>query len=369
MSQATPPSNTAASPASAGPQAEPAVKFAIAIAPDQRNPCSPRAFSDEVDAGSSQKMRPNQKASALNRFHRIEKHSRPAGRKDRRVRDRARMRRGRSKSLPRRAALLISAALAGVALASAVHEGALPWQDFAEQASPVIVDLLQHAGLGLDQIVVTGQRSTSDDAIFKALDLASARYLVGFDSEAARLRIEQLPWVATAEVRRVYPSQLSVKITERTPFAVWRHVGRDELIDKSGRVLQAIAKESIKHLPVVSGPMANEHAAELMVLLARYRPLADVFVGAERVNGRRWSISLANGGRIELPPDGAAVVLYGLEAGDSLSKLLSGPPLIIDARASGRIAVRPARTGNVRGSDAFADAGAASNGIGQRGRP
>jgi len=32
--------------------------------------------SDEVDAGSSQKMRPNQKVRALIRFHRIEKRSR-----------------------------------------------------------------------------------------------------------------------------------------------------------------------------------------------------------------------------------------------------------------------------------------------------
>jgi len=30
------------------------------------------AFSDEVDTGSSKKMRPNQKARALIRFHRIE---------------------------------------------------------------------------------------------------------------------------------------------------------------------------------------------------------------------------------------------------------------------------------------------------------
>jgi len=34
-----------------------------------------KAISDEVGAGSSQKMRPNQKARALIRFHRIEKRS------------------------------------------------------------------------------------------------------------------------------------------------------------------------------------------------------------------------------------------------------------------------------------------------------
>lgn len=286
-----------------------------------------------------------------------------------RSRSNGRHRSGRSKSRLQRAALLFSAVSAGVAIAAVVHEGALPWRDFVNKATPVITDIVQGSGLGLDQVAVTGQRFTSDEEIFKALNLDTGRYLIGFDSEAARLRIEQLPWVATAEVRRVYPSQLNVKITERTAFAVWRHDGREQLIDKSGRILQTVAAASVTHLPVVSGPLANEHAAELMVLLGRYPLLADVFAKAKRVNGRRWSISLTNGGRIELPPDGAAMALYDMEAGGRLSKLLSGPPSIIDARASGRIAVRPAPAGNARTPNTVADAGAARNGMGQRERP
>lgn len=241
----------------------------------------------------------------------------------------------------RRAALLLSAVLVGIGLASALKQGKITLPEpFAAQIPPVS-DVVQAVGLGLDQVAIMGHRFTADEAIFRALDLDDTRSLWSFDPKAARLRLEELPWVASAELTRVYPGQLDVRIAEREPFALWRHDGREELIDKTGRVLQAVSAGSITHLPIVAGEDAAREAGNLMVLLARYKPLADSFKWAERINGRRWSVHLDTGGRIELPADAEALALSELEANGQLTRLLAGAPTIIDLRAAGRIAIRP----------------------------
>ena len=271
--------------------------------------------------------------------------------------------------LHRRAAFIMSAVLLGVGIAGALKQNMFALPEAITSQIPVATDMAQAAGLGLDQIAITGHRFTSDDAIFKALDLNSTRTLWAFDPKAAQRKLEELPWVYDAELSRVYPGQLDVRITEREPFALWRHDGREELIDKTGRVLQAVSAGSVTHLPVVAGENAEREAGNLMVLLARYQPLARVFKWAERVDGRRWSLHLEAGGRIELPADGEALALSELEAKGQLATLLAGPPTIIDLRASGRIAIRsaPAATAS-SGQRSVAGIGSLIDRIEQSGR-
>ncbi len=263
----------------------------------------------------------------------------PAGRAQRHGRRRLKRQRRPGQ---RRVIFVISLVLAGIGLAGAYKRGLIAVPEAIAAHIPPASDVVQAVGLGLDQVAITGYRFTSDEAIFKALDLDKVRSLWAFDPKAARLRLEELPWVDSADVTRVYPGQLDVRITERTPFALWRHEGREELIDNSGRVLQAVPAGSVTHLPVVAGEGAARQAGNLMVLLARYQPLASSITSAERVNGRRWSLHLITGGRIELPADGEASAISELEANGQLSSLLSGPPTIIDLRAPDRMAIRPA---------------------------
>lgn len=265
----------------------------------------------------------------------------------------------RGRSVRRGAVLAITAVLAGVGLALVLHRGPAGLPQSIAGGLPPAADLAQAAGLGLDQIAVSGQRFTSDEAIFKALDLDNVRSLAAFDPKAAREKLEALPWVATVELTRVYPGQLDVRITEREAFALWRLSGREVLIDRTGRELQDVAAGSVTHLPVIAGEDAPRAANALMVLLARYEPLAERFAAAERVNGRRWSVRLKGGGRIELPADGEALALAELEAKGRLQELLGGPAQIIDLRAPGRIAIRPAPAAAGAGAqDAVAGIGA-----------
>jgi cell division protein FtsQ len=72
------------------------------------------------------------------------------------------------------------------------------------------------------------------------------------DPEAARLAFARLPWVRSAEVRRVWPDRLDVAVEEHEAFANW---GGGKLVNTHGELLDAA---KIDGLPDFSGPEGSE---------------------------------------------------------------------------------------------------------------
>jgi len=166
--------------------------------------------------------------------------------------------------------------------------------------------LIELSGFGLSQVSVTGYRYTLDSDIFDAIGFEHARTMLGFDARAAQDRIERLPWVERASIERVLPDRLEVRISERSPAAVWRRGDRNFLIDQSGRVLAAVPREAMPSLPRVAGEGAAGEAAGLHALLARHPAFMARVDVAERVGKRRWMLRLADGGTVQLPAHGQA---------------------------------------------------------------
>ena len=108
--------------------------------------------------------------------------------------------------------------------------------------------------------------------------------MLSFDSRAAQDRIERLPWVERASIERVLPDRLEVRVSERSPSAVWRLGDRNFLIDKSGRVLAAVPRDAMPSLPRVAGEGAATEAAGLYALLAGHPAL---MARVERRRARR----------------------------------------------------------------------------------
>ncbi len=196
------------------------------------------------------------------------------------------------------------------------------------------------AGLGIDQVALTGQRFTPDSDIFEAVDLPNAHSMLTFDGAAARERIEALPWIETASIARVFPGSLDIRVTERKPAALWMKGDRANLIDAEGRVLSGIKPGTPVNLPRVAGKGAPEQAQALLDLIMSYPSLWKRFELAERVGERRWTLHLKDRLTVHLAADREAVALAALASADNLGALLTGHDLIIDLRTPGRIAVR-----------------------------
>jgi len=208
---------------------------------------------------------------------------------------------------------------------------------------PEIDTALSFAGFGLDQISVTGQRYALVADIFDALELDKSPTFASFDAASARSRVESLPWVASAELRRVYPNQLEVTIRERTPFAVWQNGSMPPaLVDAEGRVLSSIALVDAPYgLARIKGAGAPEAAAELWADLARFPALKALVRDATRVGRRRWTLTLANDTRIEFPAGTVSAALTELNDWPGFIGVKERGAALVDLRTPGRIAVRP----------------------------
>ena len=68
----------------------------------------------------------------------------------------------------------------------------------------------------------------------------------------ARRAVDALPWVAGATFERRWPWTLVIRLTERSPVAARRSAGVVDVVDKSGRVLEA-SRSTVPVLPVIMG--------------------------------------------------------------------------------------------------------------------
>jgi cell division protein FtsQ len=237
---------------------------------------------------------------------------------------------------PALAAIGATALIAGIAM--------LPFQRLrAIDVSGRASDLLVAAGFGIDQVNLSGQHFAGDGDIFDALDLRNVRTFASFDSDAALKRIERVPWVASAQLTRVYPGTLDIAVRERTPAFVWVRGDTSYLVDATGRTLGPMASGSQWKLPRVLGEGADEDAIDMLSAVRQVPKIEAVFAYGERIAGRRWRIVLRNGTVLELATDREIEGLQTIADSEPLQGALNGvSAMIIDVRTPGRIAVRPA---------------------------
>lgn len=112
--------------------------------------------------------------------------------------------------------------------------------------------------------------------IANAVGTGATTQLFAVDLDAARARVEALPWVAHARVSRIWPDQLAVRVTERVPYARW---GAASLIDTESRVFTPPAGDlpaadvSAEGLPQLLAP--EGHEAEVAATFESLRKLLD----------------------------------------------------------------------------------------------
>ncbi|HEX2840103.1 cell division protein FtsQ/DivIB [Hyphomicrobium sp.] len=258
-------------------------------------------------------------------------HPREASADERRPRWRGRL----SGWMPRRARFLLTALGIGLAI------GAI--EEAARLSAPVpgLERAARYLGFGVDQVTLSGYHFTFDREIFDALDLANVRTFAALDTAAVKSRIERLPWIDTAEITRVFPGRLEIRVTERKPFALWSRGDRFYVIDKTGRTLAAVSGGALPNLPRFAGEGAAALAASFLDNLARYPEVASRLNEAERISERRWRLKLANKTTIELPADGEVGALEELSRDTALVRIVSAGQTTLDFRGPGRVAIRP----------------------------
>jgi len=193
-----------------------------------------------------------------------------------------------------------------------------------------VVKLVDSPLFSLTSVTVRGTAALTPAQVIAASGVRPGQPYLAMDPGAIRRRVETLPRVARAEVRRDYPSSLRVTVVERRPTATISAGGHWWQVAADGTVLDAGAARPkgipfVAHVPVppglrpgtrlpAGGPLANAVAA-----LGGLRPeLARLVTGVEARSIDSLEFQLRGGSRVlyglaEAQPakDAAALLLLG----------------------------------------------------------
>ncbi|MBE2277437.1 MAG: cell division protein FtsQ/DivIB, partial [Rhodobacteraceae bacterium] len=179
------------------------------------------------------------------------------------------------------------------------------------------------------------------EAVRDKLALRLPQSSFDLDLEAARLRIEGLDAVKSADLRVRSGGILEVIVTEREPVAIWRTDDGLTLVDDTGhRVASLLARSDRPDLPLIAGLGADAATPEALEVLAAAGPLIPRLRGLVRVGNRRWDLVLDRGQTILLPDVGPVRALERLIALDQAEDILNRDLLAVDLRVSQRPTLR-----------------------------
>ncbi|MEN5081162.1 cell division protein FtsQ/DivIB [Bosea sp. TWI1241] len=200
--------------------------------------------------------------------------------------------------------------------------------------------LARLAGFGIDRVTVSGLNGLSEIEVLVAAGIDPKISLAFFDADAARKRLEEMPMIREAAVRKLYPGEIVINLVEREPFALWQVKGELFLIAADGTVIDRMDDGRFAYLPLVVGEGANLRARDYVALLAEAGPFAPRIRAGSLVAGRRWNLKLDTGIDIRLPEDdtkAAVTRLVGLERDFAVSEK---DLIAIDLRQPDRITMR-----------------------------
>ncbi|WP_163935542.1 cell division protein FtsQ/DivIB [Paraferrimonas sp. SM1919] len=101
----------------------------------------------------------------------------------------------------------------------------------------------------INNIYLQGERSkTSDQQIRLAISEIAAAGLFISDMRAIMDKVESLPWVYKASVRRQWPDAIIIQIKEQQPIARWNDEG---WLNKQGQIFTAGYRFELQHLPKI----------------------------------------------------------------------------------------------------------------------
>ena len=195
-------------------------------------------------------------------------------------------------------------------------------------------------GLGLDKITISGIARFGEAELLNAAGISNRNSLAFLNVATVRRRLLEDPFIKSAEVRKLYPNELSITIVEREPFALWQLNGELYVVAHDGTQIEQMRDPSLVDLPLVVGEGANLKAAEYAALLDAAGALRTKIRAGMLISGRRWTLKMQNGLDIRLPEDGAVEAMRRLVRVERESGLLNKDVLTVDLRMPDRIILR-----------------------------
>jgi cell division protein FtsQ len=195
-------------------------------------------------------------------------------------------------------------------------------------------------GFDISKVSVLGVQELIEQEVIDFSGITSVQSLAFLDTEKVQNQLLQNPLIAQAEVRKLFPNRLTIRIKERSPYAIWQKEGEIHLIAEDGESIDTMRDDRFKRLPHVVGEGANKRVAEYARLLEAAGDLKSKIRAGVLVSERRWNLKMTNGVDVKLPEYGAEAAISALARLDREAQVLDRAIVSVDLRLDGRAAFR-----------------------------
>ena len=155
--------------------------------------------------------------------------------------------------------------------------------------------LLPYADRPIAKISVEGDLSyVSQQAVQEHMEPFVSASFFSVDLPGLRHELEQMPWIASAQVRRIWPDQLLVRLEEHLPIARW---GDEALLNNQGKAFAPKQQANYQHLPQLYGPKRAQQKVmqQYQMLSQMLRPLGFSVARLELRERGSWFLSTGQG--------------------------------------------------------------------------
>ena len=234
--------------------------------------------------------------------------------------------------------LLSAAVVAGAGLYGTALNG--QYQRFvADNGTPLDI-AARLFGFQIDAVRISGLHQLTQAEVLEAAGVTDRSSLLFLDPAEVRNRLKAVPLVREVAVRKLFPNDLNLSVTERDAAGIWQKDGHLAVVAADGVAIDDVHDARFNALPFVVGPAANDHLKEFMALLAAAGDMRDRIRAGVYVGERRWTLQMDTGVEVMLPEIDPQAALARLASIDRVSRITEKDVLWLDLRMPGRITAR-----------------------------
>jgi len=150
-------------------------------------------------------------------------------------------------ALPRKAAVRLKIAIVAMVIVGSVGFIWFALHQYATRSWRFRID-------SSDDIAISGTKNVSRSQVLEVMASDIDRNIFFVPLDVRKKQLEQIPWVQSASVMRLFPNRLKIVIHERTPVAFAEINSHIQLMDASGVIMEPPANSQATYsFPVIVG--------------------------------------------------------------------------------------------------------------------
>ena len=110
---------------------------------------------------------------------------------------------------------------------------------------------------GIKEIIIENNSILKKEEIKKKLSFLYKSNILMISNDAIKKRLNEIDFIESFELKKMYPDKLRIKIFEREPIAVLQNKKEKKYYTKNGNVISFVDKEEFNSLPLVFGDPVN----------------------------------------------------------------------------------------------------------------